>query len=331
VSTPQGVVQRSSETVSYSQRPIEDYVAPAAEPEDLPFDPAEDLLPGEEDDSDLYQSIPVTAKTPIFASINLLTPPDSPKIPSFGHINTQIPASLSTDTAFRVPTVPALLPTPRLQAVPEKPSEAGPLSSAFFTGRGWNVTKKYPGAESKPMSFAAPQTMKTPQRKESKEIAPLETPSLYLKAKENAASLPWFRLDPLSTANSVPSAPVTSDAKLSLNQANSFTPTAPRYQVSFSLPKLRTPVPVFAPPPVQYSPPPQLDSLYGSALLPPTLFRDLQSLDSADKPPVRALSDVSNTLPQAEAKPRSLLASLDKLAYSGPQQLDDFESLFRDI
>lgn len=328
VSTPQGVVQVSSKAISCPQMPIKDYIV-STQTQELPLDAGEDHIPDEEDDSDQFQSMQNAAETAVLASVDLKTPPDSPKIPSFRPIDTQIPANLNSDMTFRVPTAPAQLPKPRPQ--PEKPREEGPLSSAFFTGRGWNGTKKYPNSESKPMSFATSQTVKTALRKENKEVEPLETPGLYLKAKENAASLPWFRLDPslFNTANSAST--VVSDTKLSSNQANTFPSTAPRYQVSFALPKLSTPAPVFAPPLAQYSPGPALqDSLYGSALKPPTLFRDLQSPNSADKPPTKALSDVSNTLPQAENKPRSLLSSLEKLAYPGPP-LDDFESLFRDI
>lgn len=325
--------------------PIEDYIAsvPVAEAEEGQLDSVEDVILVEEDDMDHigYTDIPALP-----ASKEPLTRITAER-PVLDQNTTPMHTNTAVEMPFRASQAQEDHAKPQLHAALPESSDPGPLPAAFFTGRGWSSTKKYSDSTSKPASFSVPKRTKTTQNTETREIAHVETPSLYVKAKENSASLPWFRSDPnlFSTASQAPKpslAPMLpSDVKFSFNQGTSqpSNPMLSRYQMPFSVPKLSSPAPVFAPPPSSQSLPskpdfplPQsLDSFYGSALHPPTLFRDLQSLNSPAKPQPKALTDISNTPFQAESKPNTLLSSLDKLAYTAAQQFDDFESLFRDV
>ena len=314
---------------------------PAAESEEGQLDSVEDVIPAEDDDMDLIRYADIPALPPSMEQITRITA----ERPVLGENTTPIHTNTAVDIQFPASQAPEDHAKLQSHADLLESCDPGPLPASFFTGKGWGSTKKYSDSESKPASFAVPKRTKPTQNSETREIAHVETPSLYVKAKENSASLPWFRSDPnlFSTVSQVPkpSPMLPPDVKSSLNQGISqpSNPMLSRYQMPFSVPKLSGPAPVFAPPPSSkplpskpdFPLPQSLDSFYGSALHPPTLFRDLQSLNSPAKPQPKVLIDISNTPPRAESKPKPLLSSLDKLAYTATQQFDDFESLFRDV
>lgn len=304
---------------------------PVVQQEEGVGEPVEEGIMPEEEEKDGVGYVDIEGITGVMEERQGLSENITPK-----HINTAV------EMQFRGSQILEDHVKPQFNTVLLDSSGPGPLPAAFFTGKGWNPIKKSSDFESKPTSFSVPKRTKPTQNSETREIPHVETPSLYLKAKENSASLPWFRSDPslfasVSQAPKASPAPMLpSDGKFSLNQAISqpSNPVLSRLQVPFSVPKLSSPAPVFAPPPSKADFPPisqALDSFYGSSLNPPSLFRDLQSLNSPIKPQPKALTDISNTPFQAESKPNTLLSSLDKLAYTATQHFDDFESLFRDV